>query len=198
MALLNHLKPSTLLTAAALATLAALSAGLYLPFLGNPPIFDDRIFFSGYRFYEYARFPLGFGLRFPPYFSLAWVQVVFGSIEVHRLVSLLFHLACAWSLYALLRSLRLRRLAAFAGAALFAAHPVAVYGAAYFTQRSIVVATLFALLALLLFLRGLRSGSLSDALGAAALYSLSVLSKEHAILLPAAAAALAPDRKSVV
>ena len=192
MTLVNPFKPSTTLTAAALAALAALSAVLYLPFLSNPPIFDDRIFFSGYRFYEYARFPLGFGLRFPPYFSLAWVQVVFGSIEAHRLVGLLFHLACAWSLYALLRLLLLRRLAAFAGAALFALHPVAVYGAAYFTQRSIVVATLFGLLALCLFLRGLRSGSLGDALAAAALYSLSVLSKEHAILLPAAAAALLP------
>jgi tetratricopeptide (TPR) repeat protein len=188
----DRLKSSTSLTAAALAVLAALVAALYLPFLGNPPIFDDHIFFSGHRFYEYASFPLGLALRIPPYFSLAWTQVVFGSIEAHRLVSLLLHAACAWSLFALLRSMQLRRLAAFAGAALFALHPVAVYGAAYLTQRSIVLATLFGLLALLMFLRGLRSGSLSDAIVAAALYSLSVLSKEHAILLPAAAAALVP------
>ena len=192
MALLNPFRLSTSLTAAVLAVLAALTAALYLPFLGNPPVFDDLIFFSGYRFYEYARFPLGFGLRIPPYFSLAWVQVVFGGIAVHRLVSLLFHIACAWTLFALLRSLGVRRLAAFGGAALFALHPVAVYGAAYLTQRSVVVATLFGLLALLMFVRGLRSGDLSDAIAAAALYSLSVLSKEHAILLPAAAAALVP------
>jgi len=190
--LTDRIKSSAWLTAAALALIAALAAALYLPFLGNPPIFDDRIFFSGYRFYEYARFPLGNGLRFPPYFSLAWVQVVFGGIEVHRLVSLALHVGCAWALFALLRSLELRCFAAFAGAALFALHPVAVYGAAYLTQRSIVVATFFALLSLLMFLRGLRSGSLSDAVVAALLYSLSVLSKEHAILLPAAAAALAP------
>ncbi|OAI50085.1 hypothetical protein AYO46_10665 [Betaproteobacteria bacterium SCGC AG-212-J23] len=185
---------STSLTAAALAVLAALVAALYLPFLGNPPIFDDHIFFSGHLFYEYARFPLRLAQRIPPYFSLAWTHVVFGSIEAHRLVSLLLHAACAWSLFALLRSMQLRRLAAFAGAAFFALHPVAVYGAAYLTQRSIVLATLFGLLALLMFLRGLRSGSLSDAIVAAALYSLSVLSKEHAILLPAAAAALVPLR----
>lgn len=192
MVLTDRIKSPTWLTAAALALIAALAAVLYLPYLGNPPIFDDRIFFSGYRFYEYARFPLGIGLRFPPYFSLAWVQVVFGGIETHRLVSLALHVGCAWALFALLRSLELRRFAAFAGAALFAVHPVAVYGAAYLTQRSIVVATLFALLSLLMFLRGLRSGSLSDAIVAALLYSLSVLSKEHAILLPAAVAALAP------
>lgn len=190
--LADRLKSPTLLTAAALAAVAALVAALYLPFLGNPPIFDDRIFFSGYRFSDYARFPLGLGLRYPPYFSLAWVQVMFGSIETHRVVSLVMHAGCAWALYALLRALDLGRLAAFAGAALFAVHPVAVYGAAYLTQRSIVVATLFALLALIIFLRGLRSGSLSDAVLAALLCSLSVLSKEHAILLPAAAAALVP------
>jgi len=187
-----QLKSAPWLTAAALTTVAAMAAGLYLPFLGNPPIFDDRVFFSGQYFSEFARFPLGLGPRFPPYFSLAFVQTVSGSMEMHRLVSLALHVACAWALYALLRSLELRRFAAFAGAALFAVHPVAVYGAGYLTQRSIVVATLFALLSLLMFLRGLRSGSLSDALAAALLYSLSVLSKEHAILLPAAAAALVP------
>jgi tetratricopeptide (TPR) repeat protein len=117
---------------------------------------------------------------------------MFGSMEVHRLVSLALHTACAWALYALLRSLDLRRPAAFAGAALFAVHPVAVYGAAYLTQRTIVVATLFALLALIMFRRGLRTGSVGDAVVAALLYSLSVLSKEHAILVPAAAAALVP------
>lgn len=192
MVLKDRIKSPAWLTAAALVVLAALAAVVYLPFLGNAPIFDDRIFFSGHRFYEYARFPLGLGLRLPPYFSLAWVHVVFGSIEAHRLVSLLLHVACAWALFALLRALELRRLAAFAGAALFALHPVAVYGAAYLTQRSIVVATLFALLALIMFLRGLRSGSLTDALVAALLFSLSVLSKEHTILLPAAAVALVP------
>jgi len=180
------------LTAAALALVCTLAAALYLPFLGNPPVFDDRIFFSGSGFYNYARFPFGLGGRYPPYFSLAWMHVVFGSIEAHRLASLVLHVGCAWALFALLRALELRRLSAFAGAALFVAHPVAVYGAAYLTQRSIVLATLFGLFALLMFLRGLRSGSLSDAVAAALLYSLSVLSKEHAILLPAAAVALVP------
>jgi protein O-mannosyl-transferase len=179
-------------TTAALALLAALAAALYLPFLGNPPVFDDWVFFSGYRFAEYASFPLGMGLRFPPYFSLAWVQVVFGDMQTHRVVSLVFHVACVGALFTLLRSLELGRYAAFAGAALFAIHPVAVYGAAYLTQRSTVVATLFALLTLIIFLRGLRSGNLSDAVAAGLLYCLSVLSKEHAILLPAAAAALIP------
>jgi tetratricopeptide (TPR) repeat protein len=80
---------------------------------------------------------------------------------------------------------------AAAAAAAFAVHPVAVYGAAYLVQRSIVLATLFSLLSLILFLRGLQRGSHADALSAALLYSLAVLSKEHAVLLPAAALPLA-------
>lgn len=180
------------LTLAAFAGIAALAAGLYLPYLGNPPVFDDRYFFSGQQFAEHASFPLGLGLRHPSYFTLASVQTVFGSMQAHRIVSLLLHVACAWALYGLLRALEVRRLAAFAGAALFAVHPVAVYGAGYLMQRTIVVATLLALLALIVFLRGLRTERLSDAVPAALLYSLAILSKEHAILLPAAAAALAP------
>jgi tetratricopeptide (TPR) repeat protein len=77
------------------------------------------------------------------------------------------------------------------GAAAFALHPVAVYGAGYLVQRSIVMATLFGLLSAVLFLRGLRRGSHADALSAALLFWLAVLSKEHAVLLPAATALLA-------
>ena len=157
------------LTAAALAGVAALAVALYLPYLGNLAVFDDRFFFSGQLFAQHAIFPVGLGLRHPPYFSLAFVQTIFGSMEAHRIVSLVLHLCCAWALYGLLRALEVTRLAAFAGAALFAVHPVAVYGAGYLMQRSIVVATLFALLALLLFLRGMRTGRLSDAFPAAVL-----------------------------
>lgn len=188
----DQLKLSRWPTVLALAGLAALVAILYGPYLRSPPVFDDRYLFSGLNFAEYARFPLGLGLRIPAFFSFAFVQTVFGSIEAHRIVSLLFHAGCAWALYGLLRALELRRIAAFAGAALFAVHPVAVYGAAYLSQRPTVIATLFSLLALQMFLRGLRTGLISDAVPAAVLYSLAVLSKEHAILLPAAAAALVP------
>ncbi len=186
--------------------IAALAAALYVPFLNSPWVFDDRMFFAGGpAFYHYATTPLGLGLRLPPYFSLAMTETMGGSMQVHRGISLLFHIACALALYRLLYDLQ--RLAAQAGraavqeagfdsdaavraaivAAAFAVHPVAVYGAGYLVQRSILFATLFSLLSLLLFLRGLRQGKLSDAIAAAVLYSLAVLSKEHALLLPAAA-----------
>jgi protein O-mannosyl-transferase len=182
--------------------LAALSCALYLPFLANPPFFDDRYVFSGHKFAEYALSPLGLELRHPAYFSLAFVQVLWGSIEAHRVFSLAFHIAAVWALYALVRALQRYcapdeaqtgrdRVLAAGTAALFALHPVATYAAGYLVQRSIVLATLFGLLSLTLYVRGLRTRRYRDAVGAGALFSLAVLCKEHAILLPAAAAAAA-------
>lgn len=175
---------------------AALAAALYVPFLGNPLVFDDKIFFSGHRFAYYATHPLGLDLRVPPYFSLTITHVLSGGIFAQRVVGLVLHIGVALVLYKLLLDLQratLRpsndadaALRAAIGAAVFALHPVAVYGAAYLVQRSIVMATLFGLLSAVLFLRGLRRGSHADALSAALLYSLAVLSKEHAVLLPAA------------
>jgi protein O-mannosyl-transferase len=184
-------------TAVLLALLAGLGCALYVPFLGNPTFFDDRWLFSGHRFFEYASSPLGLAPRQPAYFSLAVVQVLSGKMEAHRAVSLLFHIGCAWTLYALLRELQRwsgssetpqARLVAFSGAGFILLHPVAVYAAGYLVQRSIVLATLFGLASLLVFLRGLREHRLSGALWAAGLFSLAVLSKEHALLLPAVAA----------
>ena len=188
--------------------IAAVAAALYLPFLRNAWVFDDRPFFAGGpMFYYYATTPLGLGLRLPAYFSLAATETLGGSMAVHRSISLLFHIACAIALYRLLYDLQ--RLAAQAGTALapapapafdadaaaraaivaaaFAVHPVAVYGAGYLVQRSILFATLFSLLSIILLLHGLRRRSHADAVSAAMMFSLAVLSKEHAVLLPAAA-----------
>lgn len=182
-----------------------LACGLYLPFLGNLPVFDDGLFYSGRRFSYYATHPFGLDLRLPPYFSLAITEVISGRIEVHRVLSLVFHIACALALYRLIYDLlcAVRRTGgqesapdarlnaatwAFMGAAVFAVHPVAVYGAGYLIQRSIVFATLFSLLSVVFFARGLARGSHADAISAALLYAVAVLSKEHALLLPAAAA----------
>jgi tetratricopeptide (TPR) repeat protein len=181
---------------AAAVAIAALAAALYVPFLGNPLVFDDKIFFSGQRFAYYATHPLGLDLRLPPYFSLTIVQVLSGSIVVQRVVSLILHIGVALALYRLLFDLQTSSLRpaderdvtfrAAIGAAAFAMHPVAVYGAGYLVQRSIVMATLFGLASAILFLRGARRGSHTDALSAALLYSMAVISKEHAVLLPAA------------
>jgi tetratricopeptide (TPR) repeat protein len=181
--------------------IAVLAAALYVPFLGNPLVFDDKIFFSGHRFAYYATHPLGLDLRLPPYFTLTMTEVLWsGVVAAQRIVSLLLHIGVALVLYKLLLDLQRAALPAPAqadaplraaiGAAAFALHPVAVYGAGYLVQRSIVMATLFGLVSMALFLRGLRRERHADALSAAVLYSLAVLSKEHAVLLPAAAVLL--------
>jgi len=181
--------------------IAGLACGLYGPFLESPRVFDDWVFFSGYQFAYYATHPFGLELRLPPYFSLAITEILIGGMRAHRIVSLAFHVACALALYKLIYDL-LRAVAqsnapelrqrehaavlAFVGAAAFAIHPVAVYGAGYLVQRTIVFATLFSLLSAILFARGLAQGRHIDALSAALMYSVAVLSKEHSVLLPAA------------
>jgi protein O-mannosyl-transferase len=188
--------------------IAILVAALYLPFLGSPLVFDDRVFFTGQNFVYYATHPIGMERRLPGYFTLAATRVLWDGIEAQRIFSLVFHIACALALYRLLYDLQRAAspgvpaspraqfdapaaMRAAIGAAAFALHPVTVYGAAYLVQRSIVLATLFSLLSLILLLRGLQGGRYRDTLWAALLYSLAVLSKEHAVLLPAIALPLA-------
>jgi hypothetical protein len=182
--------------------LAVLTAALYLPFLSSPLFFDDRAIFFGSQFAQYATSPFGWGARYPAYFTIAAVHVLFGTIEAQRAVSAVLHCATALALFVVLRALQARwtpaatpqaqrrdSLAALAAAGLFAVHPVGVYAAGYLVQRSIVLATLFALLSLAVLVRGAASGKLTYALGAGALYAVAVLSKEHALLLPALALA---------
>lgn len=65
---------------------------------------------------------------------------------------------------------------------LFALHPLAVYAVGYLIQRSILMATLFALLACWAFVRGLQTRSPAWFTGALLSYLLAVLSKEHAVM----------------
>lgn len=192
----------------ALGAIAVLACALYLPFVGNPLVFDDQVFFSGTDFAYYATHPIGFGARLPGYFTLAFAEVMWSRIEAHRVISLVLHLACAVILYLwicrLQRAVRSENViagsrddewrtaaCALLGAGAFAMHPVAVYAAGYLVQRSLVVATLFALLSLHLLSCGLTRERVGITLAAALCYALSVMSKEHAILLPAVALPMA-------
>jgi protein O-mannosyl-transferase len=198
------------------ALISVIASALYLPFLHNPFVFDDWALFDGSRFSYYATHPFDFlSARNLPYFSLALTYILGSGIPTQRIVSLILHLACTFVLckliYDLLRLVPLGRAdsadeyerkaltLALCGAAAFAIHPVAVYGAGYLVQRTIVFATLFSLLSMVLFLRGLRRGAHADAVSAALMYTVAVYSKEHSILLPAAAVLIAilaaPERR---
>ena len=186
--------------------LTLLACALYLPFLGNPWVFDDWTLFGGSDFAYFATHPFDFfRVRNIPYFSLAFTYTQGMGMPVQRAISLALHLACSITIFRLIYDLlrlvapanpaglvteaeRSATIWALSGAAVFAIHPVAVYGAGYLIQRSIVLATLFSLLSILMFLRGLRRGAHSDAVSAALLYCVAVYSKEHSLLLPAIAA----------
>ena len=184
---------------------------VYLPGLDNALVYDDAYLVQS-LFADYSSL-LPVRERMAAYGSFVWVQALFGEgWWKQRLVNLMLHMGVVISLWALYREI-LRHIDAPAadtwgasspsnppapyrspalGLAIgfFALNPVAVYGVGYLIQRSIVMATLFTVLALWLFARGLRRGEWYLHALAVACYVLAVLSKEHAILAPLAAVPL--------
>ena len=71
-------------------------------------------------------------------------------------------------------------------------HPLTVYAAGYLIQRTIVMATLFGLLCLNTYIDGLITRRKGYFVFSTLFYFLSAYSKEHALLMPAAALALTP------
>lgn len=179
---------------------------LYGQFLWNPIVFDDLPFFmvdkegkqavSNYHFSP-------FELRSFPYATLAWTKAWFGLDMINfRLGNLLLHVTATMALFFFLirlfdavygervEVLLSSRALAFCAALLFALHPVAVYAVGYLVQRTIVMATLFCLLAMLVYVHGsVRQKSLW-LWASVPFYYLAVISKEHAIMLPAVLLAL--------
>ncbi|HET7404037.1 MAG TPA: hypothetical protein VFJ62_19725, partial [Usitatibacter sp.] len=190
---------------------------IYAPGLGNALVFDDSYLaeglFADYGHLDHAR------VRMLSYGSFVWLDALLGDgWWKQRLFNLMLHLAVTLSLWGLYREL-LRHIAPPQGepapavpyyrapvlglcVGFFALNPVAVYGVAYLIQRSIVMGTLFTVLALWLFARGLRTRSHLLMLGAVLAYALAVASKEHTVLAPLAAAPLfvlvrRPDAKRI-
>ncbi len=170
---------------------------LYLPFLGSPFFFDDLTFFFGESAKLYAHSVFHFDLRWLPYATLGWTEALFSNVVTHffHLGNLLLHAASVIVLFCLLRLLigaaapGLRDSpavvrGAWFGALVFAVHPAAVYAVGYVVQRSILMATFFALLMQLSYLRGLLSGQARWLALAAAAYFLAVFSKEHSVMTP--------------
>lgn len=183
------------------------AAGIYLPGLDNALVFDDNRLTDGTVFDGYgALAPLK--QRLLSYGSFVWAAEVFGDgWWKQRLVNLALHLGTVWGLWVLVRGLMQevtwpenddgeqpsagsRDAAAAVGVLLFALNPVAVYAVAYLIQRSILMATLFGVWALVLTMTAARRRQPLWLLAAAVAYAGAVLSKEHAVLLPLPAIAL--------
>ena len=208
-----------LLRVAPFLLLGALCAGLYLPFLDNPLVFDDLGLYRNQRLSDLAVSPFNGSLRQFPNFTLAAIDVIFEErgLMANRFFALLAHLTAACLVVVLVRRLceqcepcepceqsqaapgtpasKLREHASFYATitgAVFAAHPVAVYGAGYLIQRSIVFATIFAILTILLFEQSVRERRIKLLLAAAFMYAMAVFSKEHAIMVAVATAVVVP------
>lgn len=191
---------SYLLMALMLAVIA-----LYAGSLSVPLVFDDFTFFATPEtLTHYSHFSLE--LRWLPYASLAGTVTWLGlDIFWLRLGNVVLHAANAITLFFLLRRLFQVTLTplhttdtlplspswfAFFGALIFALHPIAVYGVAYLIQRSTLMATLFVLLMLRVYLEGLLRGGWHWMLAAVLFYMAAVYSKEHSIAAPGVALAL--------
>jgi tetratricopeptide (TPR) repeat protein len=181
--------------------------GIYLPGIRNDLLFDDLRLSDGTIFGEYGSL-LQFKQRMLSYGSFVWLQSLFGEgWWKQRFLNIALHLGTVACIYALLKALLTqakfpqefedqphfeasRTAALQVGVALFALNPVAVYAVGYLVQRSIVMATLFAVLACWLFVRGLQTGRAGWYAGALGSYVLAVLSKEYAVMTAAMAVPL--------
>lgn len=178
--------------------LSLLAAGLlvYLPFLGNPFVFDDLGFFSADTLNGYSH-SLHFDPRWLPNASIAWTYALFDSLNPasFRLGNALLHGINVILLFYLLRLLMGAAIeeqqrhfttiwGAWIGALVFACHPVAVYAVGYAIQRSILMATCFALVMQLAWLKGLLTGKQRWLWAAVAAFFLAAFSKEHSVLMP--------------
>jgi tetratricopeptide (TPR) repeat protein len=183
-----------------LGAVLVLALVVYLPGMGNLPVFDDALYTDGTLKSRYAE--LSLRPRAISYGSFVWLDAILGeSLWKQRLVNLLLHLGTVAALWAFYREI-LRGVeppapdpgepvlpyhesnALGLAIAFFALNPVAVYAVAYLIQRSILMATLFVVLGLWLFARGLRTRQWWLHLGAALCYGLAVASKENALLAP--------------
>ena len=193
------------------ALLVMLTAALYGQFLWNPIIFDDGQFFAqgddGQP--NVLQYSVSFSLldlRSLPYATLAWTAQLFGyDLIGFRIGNLVLHAATVLSLFFFLRQLLFATLPddtshphrlgyiwmAFFAALLFGLHPVAVYGVGYLVQRTIVMATLFSLLAMFFYMRGCVQQKQVWLWVSVIFYYLAVYSKEHAIMLPTVMLSLA-------
>lgn len=179
------------------ALLLLLLVGLvYLPFLHNPLAFDDATFFRS-TITSFADANFDFTFRWFSYTTFGVTWAFFGENPlVFRVQNLLLH---GLNVLLLLLVLRLwialfaaeparQKMAvwgAWAGALVFACHPLAVYGTGYLVQRSILMATMFTLVMHLAYFRGLLDGDKRFAALAVAAYFLAVFSKEHSLMAPA-------------
>ncbi len=172
-------------------------AALYAFGINNQLVFDDARLTDGSILDQYGSL-LQLKPRLLSYGSFVWLQSILGDgWWKQRIFNIGLHIATALMLYAFVLELLQRtqwehrcadpflssslRASARLGVALWAVNPVAVYAVAYLIQRSILMATLFVVIACWSYVRGLASRKWGWHLLAFAGYALAVAAKEHAV-----------------
>lgn len=201
-------QPAKYLSYVVALVLVVATIGIYLPGLDNELLFDDVPLLKNRSLFHTYGSLLEFKQRMFSYGSFVWIEQWFGpGYWKQRLVNVILHLGSVAALYGLLKALLVQtrfsedvetqghfaasRIAAVQiGVALFALHPVAVYAVGYLVQRSILMATLFSLLACLAWVKALTTHRWFWFLLAPVCYGLAVLSKEHALMTVALAVPL--------
>lgn len=196
--------------AASSAFVALAVAAVYARSLGFATFFDDDLLTRADFANDYAH-PFVAKVRALSYSSIVMTERLLGGghVALHRVLNLLLHLGNAAVLF-----LFYRQFAAALGlpgqsasgqsgavdmtaahrndqllfwlVALWAINPVAVYAVVYVVQRSILMATLFSLLALLASLRFAVAGRALWLVVATVCYAAAMFSKEYAVALPLA------------
>lgn len=173
-----------------------LLVALCVPFMNNPLVFDDMYFFMPGNPEKFLA--SGFHL-WPRWWVEQTLALTFSYVgpEVvwFRIGNLAIHLGAAIALFFLVRRLLIDldsggsstlspETAALVAATLFALHPLAIFAQGYLIERTILCATLFALLCMLLFWHGLK-GSRMALWSSCIAFAVAVFAKELAIMVPA-------------
>lgn len=192
---------SKLLPALGIACVLACVCVIYGLGLSNELVFDDARLTDGTILGQYGSL-LKIQPRMLSYGSFAWLQPLLGEgYAGQRVLNALLHLATCAAIWLLVSELfkhvqwseesladpdfaRNQRIAIFAGVALFAVHPVAVYAVGYLLQRSTVMLTLFSALACWAYVKALGQRSWLWAAAALVCTVLALMSKEYAVVLP--------------
>jgi len=127
--------------------------------------------------------------------SLMYDQLLVGARDspqpwIAKLMNATYHVANTLLVFALLTTIGLGRRPALIGAFVFAIHPVQVGTVAWVSERKNLLAVLFYVSSIIVYLRYLACGKTLQLVGVAVLFGAGLLSKPSAVTLPVALLAL--------
>jgi lipoprotein NlpI len=169
---------------------------------GNPLLFDDNFIINPVRLQKYLSSTPIFRMRWLSYSTFGLNYLLSGTdVYWYRVINVLLHGSVGFACFLFLQRLLhaavpganaggAQSIAAFCAASIFVLNPVSVYAVGYVVQRSIVMATLFAILALHAFTLGLERDDQRWLWASVGAYGLAAWSKEHAVMVPAAIVSL--------